>query len=295
MIGILFAQGSALLQATQNILNKKFVQQEEPFVVIWYSILLSLFFLIPVVIVSGIPVLGENFYLFLGVRVLLDIFAISSYFYALKHGDISIVIPLSTFSVVFSLLSSSVINKELPSAFGIVGILVVMSGTYLLNLPQKNRMKNLLMPFSLLFSDLSARLILLSALLYGIIYSVNKAGINASSTSFFTLSAALGLLVSFSFILFYKHRLKVFNLLRISKLKQFLPLGLIDGVKVFLFMLAVTYTFVAFADASDNTTAVYSTLLAGLIFKEKIRERLFPISIMMLGVLIITISSYFSV
>jgi len=44
MIGILFAQGSALLQATQNILNKKLVKQEELFVVIWYTIFLSLFF-----------------------------------------------------------------------------------------------------------------------------------------------------------------------------------------------------------------------------------------------------------
>jgi len=294
MIGILFAQGSALLQATQNILNKKFVKQEEPFLVIWYSIFLSLLFLVPVTIFSGIPVLGENFYLFLGIRVVLDIFALSLYFYALKNGDISLVIPLSTFSVVFSLISSSIINNEFPNILGVIGIFVVMGGTYLLNLPQENRLRDPLLPFKLLLSDLPAKLILISAFLYGIIYSVNKAGINNSNTSFFTLSAALGLLLSFSLILLAKHKWKVFQLVSFTKLRQFLPLGLIDGVKIFLFMLAVTYTLVAFADASDNTTAIYSTLLAGIIFKEKIKDRLFPISIMIVGVLLITLSSYFT-
>jgi len=270
------------------------VKKEEPFVVIWYTIFLSLFFLIPAVVVSGIPVLGQNFYLFLGIRLFLDAFALSLYFYALKHGDVSLVIPLLTFSVVFSLISSSIINKEMPGTLGIIGIGIIMCGTYLLNLPQKERFKHPLLPLRLLFSDLAARLILLSAFLYGIIYSVNKAGINNSSTSFFTLSAAVGLLLFFTVVLVIKHKRNVLNLLSIAKFKQFLPLGLIDGVKIFLFMLAVTYTYVAFADASDNTTAIYSTLLAGFLFKEKIRDRLLPICIMIFGVVIITLSNYLS-
>lgn len=52
MLGILFAQGSAILQATQNILNKKLVKKEEPFVVIWYTIFLSMFFLVPTVLTT---------------------------------------------------------------------------------------------------------------------------------------------------------------------------------------------------------------------------------------------------
>jgi hypothetical protein len=59
-------------------------------------------------------------------------------------------------------------------------------------------------------------------------------------------------------------------------------------------MMAVANTFVSFADASDNTTAVYSTIFAGIIFGEKIRHRLLPIAIMILGVVIITLSVYIS-
>lgn len=292
MIGIFFAQGSALFQAVQNILNKKFVEREEPFLVIWFTLFFSLFFLVPATILSGIPSLGEQFYLFLGIRIGLDIFALSLYFYALKHGDISLVVPLSTFSVVFSLIFSSLINQELPNTLGITGIGVVILGTYMLNLPQQDRLKNPLHPIKLLFSNTSARLILLSSSLYGIIYSVNKAGIQSSSTAFFTLTVAVGLLLCFSILLAIKHKRKVFNLFHWSKAKQFLPLGIIDGIKIFLFMLAITYTYVAFADASDNTTAIYSTILAGIIFKEKIKDRLVPIFVMVLGVVVITLSSY---
>lgn len=292
MIGILFAQASAILQAVQNILNKKLVQKEEPFVIIWYTIFMSMFFLVPTLLISGVPEIKNDFYIFLAIRLVLDIFALSLYFYALKDGDVSLVIPLSTFSVVFSLISSSVINKELPNFIGIFGIVTVISGTYLLNLPEKERRKDLLLPFKMLFKDNSARLILLSAFLYGIIYSVNKAGINNSSTSFFTFSAALGLLVFFTFAIAYKNKGNIFKEIKIRNFPKFFPLGLIDGIKIFLFMMAVTYTYVSFADASDNTTAVYSTIFAGIVFKEKIKSRLFPISIMILGVVFITLSTY---
>ncbi|HEX9805024.1 MAG TPA: DMT family transporter [Candidatus Dojkabacteria bacterium] len=294
MLGIIFAQGSAILQATQNILIKKLVKKEDPFVVIWYTIFLSMLFLIPIVLINGIPTLGENFYLLLGIRIILDVFALSLYFYALKAGDVSLVIPLYSFSVVFSLISSSIINKEFPNWIGVIGIFIIIAGTYLLNLPIKERRKNILLPFKMLFNEMAARLILLSAFLYGIIYSINKAGIENSSTSFFTFSAALGLLVFFSCALLYKNKGDLSKSIQIRKFKQFLPLGLLDGVKIFLFMLAVTYTYVSFADASDNTTAIYSTIFAGLIFKEKIRQRIVPIMIMILGVVLITGSAYLS-
>ena len=292
MLGILFAQGSAILQATQNILNKKLVKKEEPFVVIWYTIFLSMFFLVPTVLINGIPDLGSNFYLYLGIRLILDLFALSLYFYALRAGDVSLVIPLSTFPVVFSLISSSIINKEFPNWIGVMGIFIIIIGTYLLNLPSKERRRNIHLPFKLLFKDMAARLILLSAFLYGIIYSINKAGIENSSTSFFTYSAAFGLLIFFTCALLYQNKGDLSKSIQVSKFKQFLPLGLLDGVKIFLFMLAVTYTYVSFADASDNTTAIYSTIFAGLIFKEKIKQRIVPIMIMILGVVFITVSTY---
>jgi uncharacterized membrane protein len=251
-----------------------------------------MFFLLPMVLVRGIPELNQQFYLFLGLRVVLDVFALSFYFFALKEGDISLVIPLSTFSVVFSLLSSAIINYELPNTLGIMGIVVIMIGTYFLNLPNTNRLKNILMPFKLVFSNVAARFILASAFLYGNIYSINKVGMENSSTSFFTFAAAMGLLICFSIGLLFKYKGSIVQHISISQFQKFFPLGIIDGVKIFLFMLAISFTYVSFADASDNTTAIYSTLLAGLVFGEKIKQRLLPILVMVLGVVLITVSTY---
>ncbi len=295
MTGILFAQGSAIFQSIQNILNKKLVQKEEPFVVIWYTIFMSMFFLVPIVLINGIPEIQADFYVFLAIRLILDVFALSLYFYALRDGDVSLIVPLFTFSVVFSLISSSIINNEMPNIVGILGILTVMAGTYLLNLPDKERGKDLLLPVKLLFKNSSSRLILLSAMLYGIIYSVNKVGINNSSTSFFTFSAALGLLVFFTLAIVFKTRGNIFKEIKLKKFPKFIPLGLLDGVKIFLFMSAVSQTFVSFADASDNTTALYSTVFAGIVFKEQIKNRLLPICVMILGVLLITLSTYINI
>lgn len=294
MTGILFAQGSAILQAFQNILNKKLVKNEDTIVVIWFTLFMSMFFLSPLVLLDGIPEITEDFWVYLFLRLVIDTAALSLYFYALKQGDVSLVVPLSTFSVVFSLLSSAVVNGELPNILGIVGVFIVLVGTYFLSLPEKGLSKDVLLPVKLLFSDVAARLILLSALLYGIIYSINKAGIESSSTSFFTFSAAAGLLVIFTFVNVINKGKHLYFKPKWSKLKVFALLGAIDGVKIFLFMLAVANTFVAFADASDNTTAIYSTVFAGVAFNESIKKRLFPIFIMIFGVVIITISAYFS-
>lgn len=74
-----------------------------------------------------------------------------------------------------------------------------------------------------------------------------------------------------------------------NSIKTF-PIGLTDAGKILLLMYAITYGFTGFADAANNTSAIYAAFIASLLFKEKIKSRLFAIIIMMIGVVIIILS-----
>ncbi|MFW5703117.1 MAG: EamA family transporter, partial [Candidatus Dojkabacteria bacterium] len=188
-------------------------------------------------------------------------------------------------------LFSIPINDEIPGPIGIFGIVFVLLGTYFIKIGLTS-MKRIIDPIKSLFSDKAALMVFGSSAIYGLIYAINKRGIEESSASFFTFSAALGMLIVFSLILFTQIRIKSIpaNEIGFSKIIKFLPIGIVDGVKVLFFMLAISNTLVPYADASDNTAAIYSSIFAYLFFGEKVAKRIVPILLMITGVILISIS-----
>ena len=63
--------------------------------------------------------------------------ALLIFFKALKKLDLSLAIPLLSFTPIFMLLSSFILLGEFPSLLGILGMILVVSGIYVLNLPAR--------------------------------------------------------------------------------------------------------------------------------------------------------------
>jgi len=78
----------------------------------------------------------------------------------------------------------SILN-EIPSAWGIVGILLIVLGSYMLNL--KEASKGFLGPFKALLSNTGARLMLFVAFIWSITSNVDKIGLRNSSPLFWAL------------------------------------------------------------------------------------------------------------
>src|SRR5439155_1432718 len=117
------------------IVNKRLLADTPVAVVAWGVNALSLpilgfvaLALYPVPVVDGIfwfGVLGS---------ALLNLAATVASTRALKLGEASLVTPVLTFNPAFTLLIASVTIGEIPSAFGTLGVLLILVGGYVLNL-----------------------------------------------------------------------------------------------------------------------------------------------------------------
>ena len=80
----------------------------------------------------GFPVVENNFFLLVAVNASIHAFTEILYVYALKHGDISISVPMLSFTPAFMIITSFLILGEMPNAFGIIGIILIVFGAFIL-------------------------------------------------------------------------------------------------------------------------------------------------------------------
>lgn len=284
---ILYSQISALSEALTNALAKQSMKSFDSIVVTWFWVTSSLLLLGSLVVIIGVPEIHPMFYGVLILRIFLDTVALLLYTKALQLEDISLVTPLFNFSAISTLTFSFMINKQLPTVVGIVGILLIVSGAYLLHYDNKN--KGILQPFKNIFKNKGSRYMLASTVLYGIIFSISKVGIEASSWIFYTFASAAGLSISILPIAYVKNKKDVIKILKFRNAIRVLPIGLLDGVKILALMATIKTTFVSYADAANNTSIFYGMFLGKWLFKENITQRIFPILLMFTGLLVLVL------
>ena len=138
MIWFFLALASAILSATGDLVNKDILKKVDAITSSTGVFLASSIVLLIISAVKGIPNLGDGFFLaVLGAAVLTAIASLM-FFSALKELDLSLAIPLLSFTPVFMLFSSFVLLGEFPTRGGVFGILSVVAGVYIMNFNKKH-------------------------------------------------------------------------------------------------------------------------------------------------------------
>ena len=96
------------------------------------------------------------------------------YMKAIKASDLSITVPMLTFSPLFLLITSPLTLGEFPNLFGLFGILFIVAGSYMLNI--KQRKEGWLVPFKALLSQNGPKFMLIVAFLWSISANFDKIG-----------------------------------------------------------------------------------------------------------------------
>ncbi|MBP7842783.1 EamA family transporter [Candidatus Woesebacteria bacterium] len=288
MIWLIYSQISAISESFTNLLAKKRMKEFDSTVVIWGWVVSSLILLGGLVVATGIPDLKPLFFTALFVRILFDTFALLTYAKALQLGDISFIAPLFNFSAIITLSISYVINSELPSILGFIGILLVVFGAYVLNFESKKN--GLLHPFKNMMRNKAAAYMLVSTVLYGIVFSVSKIGIQNSNLFFFTFASALGMSLTIFFIAYFKNRSDLFKIMKPRNFVKMIPIGFVDAIKILALMATINTTFVSYADAANSTSTLYTVFFGAFFLKEKIKGRVIPAIIMFIGLILLAVS-----
>lgn len=288
MTWILFAVLTAVARSLTDVAGKKGVKKLTPFTVAWGMYLFSLPILGVAVFSSPFPTLNNNFWWALTAGTVLNIVANILYLRAIQLSDLSLTVPLVTFTPLFMLLTSPLIVGEFPSPYGILGIICIVTGAYLLNLNRQQQ--NIWSPFRALFQEKGARLMLLVAFIWSLSSNFDKMGIINSSALSWAFCINVSITIGLTPLMLVREKKPLKQLARYPR--QLIWVGLFNGATILFQMLAASMTLVAYVIAIKRSSAVISVIFGKIFFHEKgVKNRLIGVLIMLAGVIIITLTA----
>ncbi|MBZ8180757.1 EamA family transporter [Oscillatoria salina] len=286
MLWFLFASLTAIFESLKDVTSKYGLKNINEYIVSWALMFFTLPLLLPLLFFIQIPELGSKFELALLIGGSLNIVAIIFFIKAIKISDLSIAIPLIAFTPLFLLITSPLIIGEYPTWIDAIGIFLIVIGSYILNLKEKE--KGYLVPLKALVTEKGSKLMLLVAFIWSITSAVDKLGIENSSPTFWAIANYSFIAIAMLPIMLFKakHSLKQIP----QNLLTLIPIGLFQGAAILLQMQAISMTLVAYVISVKRLSALITVLLGYLIFHEQgIKARATGAAVMIAGVLVITI------
>ncbi|MBC2704109.1 DMT family transporter [Desulfobacula sp.] len=209
------------------------------------------------------------------IAAILDSLATVLYLWSIKTGDLSKTIPMLCFIPVVQLFVTPVLVHENLSLTGISGVLVVVFGSYILNMETWD---GFLSPVKSVFKDKSSMVMLAVACIWGVSSSFHKIGVNQTDALFWAVSeTGLISLLLFPFAVWSdKGNFSFF------KLKKTLWPAFFSTLTVLSYYTAISLGPVAYVSSVRRLGVLFTMLIGILVFKENIKTLGFAGGIIMI-------------
>jgi drug/metabolite transporter (DMT)-like permease len=277
---------SALFLATSDALAKRAVQGENEYLVAWFRLLFTLPVLVIALLLIPFPKLDRNFYLSFFIALPVELLTIILYIKALKLSPLSLSVPFLALTPVFLVSVSYLVLGEKVSFLGLLGILLIAAGSYILNIDM--RRKGCLEPLRLISRERGVMLMIGVALLYSVTSSLGKVAIMHSSPLFFGASYFIMLNIAFVPIAVWKGRSGLGDFVRKGKFMSLFFPGMFYALMIITHMEAMKLTKVAYMISIKRTSLLISVLYGYFLFQEKnIRKRFFGALLMFVGFVLV--------
>lgn len=244
--------------------------------------------LAPVVLYMGIEEMSGRFLLALTASSILQLIVILLYMKAIKRSELSVSVPIVTLTPLFMLLTSPILIGEFPDRLGIAGILLIVVGTYILNIGGSK--KGFFAPFKNLVYNQGSRYILIVAFLWSITANIDKIGVEETSPIYWAFTKDL-LIMIYLFPIMYFKSTNPYQQLR-GRMMPLFYVGLLRTTSVISQMFAIKFILVAYVIAIKRSSALFIILYAFFFLNERenFTSRLIGIVIILAGLLLITLS-----
>ena len=277
---------TAISEAAKDVFSKKRLRSSNAYMVAWSYRLFSLPFLLPLLFFIDIPEISTEFWFALFLSGGLNVVTTILYMKAISQSDLSLTVPMVAFTPLFLLVTSPIIVGEFPNLAGVLGVVLIVVGSYFLNI--KEVQKGLLAPFKSLVSQKGPRYMLLVAFIWSLSSNFDKMGVNASSPLFWAITVNVFIAFAMMPVVLYKVRRQSLDL--ITNWEKYLPIGMLGAATLIFQMLAINLTLVAYVISIKRTSAVLVVIAGSLFFKEKgTTYRLVGSLIMIAGVVLISL------
>lgn len=282
VLGLLVAMGFSW----QDVIAKNLTRDYDARLVAWGWFAFAL----PILWVAFVFEPQKSFSITLGFWLMVDsvMLAIATLFYvrALQLSDLSLVVPMLSFTPLFMMVTSRVMLGEVPTAVGATGVVLIVAGSYLLNL--RHRHLGFWEPLRRLVTEKGTRYALVTSLIYSVGANIDKIAVRQSSPvvwiTYLTTATVLILGV------FLKSQ-KDFTFAPLRKVwKPLAMIGSLYAVFYILQLVVIMMTLASYLVAVKRMSVVFSSIFGLWIWKESsFRDRLPGILLMIFGVILISL------
>lgn len=194
MTWLLLAAGCAVAYALHGAWSKGVAARVGPLAASWALFALSLPWFALWLAATGLPETGPRFWWVVAANALLNLGAATLFFSALRAGDLGITFPLLALTPLFVIPIEWILLGVLPGGWGAAGIVLMVSGIYLLNFDAGGN--GLLAPLAALARSPGARRALGVAVIWSATGTLDRVAVLESSPALYgtMLAAALTLL-----------------------------------------------------------------------------------------------------
>lgn len=139
MEAIWIIAGRVLASPFVNVFQKKLINREfSPEFILVLSYFLFVVLAIPVLIIKQPFEFPAEFWVYILLLGVIDVFGNMFLVKSLQTIDLSVFGPLNSFKPVFALVISAFLLDEIPGIAGIIGVLIIIAGSYLLGYQTNN-------------------------------------------------------------------------------------------------------------------------------------------------------------
>lgn len=309
MLWILLALLGAITNAGYFIIIKRSIASLDPNVLTGIGFTCGGLILFTISAIRTFPVIGEDLYSAVAITAVLNIISLSLIFKSLSSSDLSLCIPMLSFTPVILTGTSFLLLHEVPSFFGFVGICIIVSGSYVLNISEGDM--HFLDPVKTILRNRGSWYMLIVALLFAVSINYDKIALLNSDPFFGMALTVLSIGVSFVLISAYS-RISVQGKSfkkpaerkepvsvpesRKSRLKKYLIISFIIGAFVATeaasVNLAYTLQIVPYVIAIKRLSIIFVVIYGTMVFSEhEISKRLAGAVLMVTGAIIIMMFS----
>jgi drug/metabolite transporter (DMT)-like permease len=246
--------------------------------------------LAPTLLVFPLGRPAVEFWLWIAALVPLEVLAMLLYVKAIRDHPLSLTLPYLAFTPVFVVLTGWVVLGETVDAGGLLGVLLVVAGSWLLNLEHARigNWRTWLSPLQAIFYEPGSRMMLGAAAIYSLTSVMGKAAMG------YTTPEAFG---AFYFVLIGAVSALLFSLrdprvlVRILRRpRPVLAVAALTAVMVGTHFIALSLVEAAYMIAVKRTSLLFGILFGALLFHESgLGAHLVAGAIMVLGVILIAV------
>ena len=279
---ILFLSG--LFWAIFDLVRKMALQSQSLLTVIYVTIFSQLIIFMMSLLLSKLLISSNDYYPLLIIISFLNLISLYCFLKALKIQEISMCIPLLSYSPLFSLIFSKILLDESLSISQHIGIIIIFIGSFILYSKSLHFKDLLYSPFSLI-KNKSAQLMIIVTIIWSAIPVLDKKSLNYTDIYMHGfLQSLLGFLFLFFFIRHKGEQRIAFIKNKKSSITLIL-LVIIGFLASITQLFALTINLVPILEVVKRATGILLALFFGyFFFKEDInKKKVYSITIIIIG------------